>query len=197
MIAIAATVLGVYKSRLTLEFHGLLYLSAAALASGLLNYAGRALAGAFPAPPGWTVWVVSAAAVLCYAIGEGYRGEHWSHRLLQVLAAGLAVSAVATFLVSALVWIAGVSPAIHHVAVIRTLITCVLALGLAYAGSRWERKELVWISYGALAFVTAKLLFEDLQHGHPGSIALSIFLYALALILVPRTARLGRKKAMV
>jgi len=52
-------------------------------------------------------------------------------------------------------------------AVIRTLITCVVALALAFSGSRWQRTELIWIAYGTLALVTAKLLFEDLQHGHP------------------------------
>src|SRR5208337_3633840 len=56
--AIVATILGVRASRLTLEFHGLAYLAAAAYASGLLDYAGRALAGTFPAAPGWIVWIV-------------------------------------------------------------------------------------------------------------------------------------------
>ena len=40
-----------------------------------------------------------------------------------------------------------------------------------------------------VAFVTAKLLFEDLPHGHSGSIAISIFLYAGALLIVSRLAR--------
>ena len=193
--AIMATSLGVRAARLTLEFHGLLYLAAAAFASGLLNYAGRALAGTFPTPPGWLVWIVAAFAVLCYAIGGRCRSQQWNQRLLQLLSATLAVSAVATFLVSALMWLAatGMTLGDSHVAVIRTLITCALALALAFSGSRWQRIELVWIAYGALALVTAKLLFEDLHHGHPGSIAISIFLYAVALIVVPRMARLGRR----
>jgi hypothetical protein len=45
-----------------------------------------------------------------------------------------------------------------------------------------------------LAFVTAKLLFEDLPRGHSGSIAVSIFLYAVALMLVPRMARMGPQR---
>lgn len=196
MAAVVATFLGARSTRLTLEFHGLVYLSAAAFASGLLDYAGRALGGTFPTAPGWMVWIVAASAILCYAIGAGDRGDRWNQRLLQLLSATLAVSAVATFLVSALVWLAeaGMTPAIHHVAVIRTLITCVLALALAFSGSRWQRIELIWIAYGTLAFVTVKLLFEDLRHGHPGSIAISIFLYAVALIILPRMTRLGRRR---
>jgi hypothetical protein len=194
LASIAVTLLGVRTIHLTLEFHGLLFLTSAAWVSGLLDYAGRALGGAFPVAPGKVVWIVAASGVLCYVIDRRGRGARWNERLLQLLAAILAVSAVATFLVSALVWLAesGVTPAIHHVAVIRTLITCLLALALAFSGSRWRRGELVWIAYGALGLVSAKLLFEDLQHGHPGSIAISIFLYAVALILVPRMARLGR-----
>jgi hypothetical protein len=194
--AIVATVVGVRTGRLTLQFHGLLYLAAAAFASGLLDYAVRALAGTFPSAPGWMVWLVAASVLLCYAVGGRFPGELWKQRLLRLLSAILAVSAAATLLVSALVWLAaiGMTPGASHIAVIRTLITCALALTLAFGGSRWQRIELVWTAYGTLAFVTAKLLFEDLPHGQPGSIAVSIFLYAVALIIVPRMARLGSQR---
>ena len=194
--AIAATFLGVRSTRLTLEFHGLLYLAAAAFVSGLLDYAGRALAGSFPAAPGWTVWTVAASAVLCYSIGGRFRGDQWNHRFLRLLSATLAVSAAVTFLVSALMWLAaaGMTPGESHVAIIRTLITCAVALALAYSGARWRRIELLWIAYGVLALVTVKLLVEDLHHGHPGSIAVSISLYAVALIAIPRMARMGWRR---
>lgn len=192
--AVIATVIGVRVARLTPEFHGLVYLTAAAYASGLLRYAAQALAGTFPTAPGWMVWVVAVAALACFAIGGRFPGEFWNERLLRLLAAVLATSAVATFLVSCLVWLAtiGMTLGAAHVAVIRTLITCGLALGLAAAGSRWRRIELAWTAYGMLAVVGAKLLFEDLPHGHSGAIAISIFLYAVTLILVPRVARMGR-----
>jgi hypothetical protein len=195
--SIVAILAGVRMERLTPEFHGLVYLAAAAFVSGLLEYGARALAGTFPAAPGWVVWIVSAAALLCYAIGGRFEGERWNHRLLRLLAAILAVSAAATFLVSGLVWLAaiGMTPGASHVAVIRTLITCALALALAFGGSRWERIELVWTAYGTLALVAVKLLFQDLPQGHSGSIAVSIFLYAAALIIVPRVARPAAKKA--
>jgi len=194
--AILATLLGVRKARLTPEFHGLVYLAAAAFASGLLKYAARALAGTFPDAPGSMVWLVAASVLLCYAVGGRFPGERWNQRLLRLLSAILAASAAATLLVSGLVWLAAVAmtPGASHVAVIRTLITCALALTLAFAGSRWQHIELVWTAYATLAFVTAKLLFEDLPHGHSGSIAVSIFLYAVALIIVPRMARLGSQR---
>ena len=197
--AILVTVVGVRTARLTLEFHGLVYLGAAAFASGLLKYAARALAGTFPNAPGWMVWLVAASVLLCYAVGGRFPGERWNQRLMRLLSAILAVSAAATLLVSALVWLAsvGMTPGASHIAVIRTLITCALALTLAFGGSRWQHIELVWTAYGTLALVTAKLLFEDLPHGHSGSIAISIFLYAVALIIVPRMARMGSQRKSV
>jgi len=190
VISLVATWAGVRMARLTPEFHGLLYLTAAAFSSGLLQYGTRALAGTFPAAPGWMVWVVAVAALLCYTIGGRYRGERWNERFMRLLAATIAVSAVATFLISCLVWFeaVGMTPSAVHVAVIRTLITCALSLALAFGGAHLCRFELVWTAYGTLIFVAAKLLFEDLPHGQSASIAISIFLFAVALILVPRIA---------
>ncbi|MGA2004007.1 MAG: hypothetical protein ABSG70_11525 [Terriglobales bacterium] len=189
--SIVATVVGVRMARLTPEFHGLAYLTAAAFASGLLLYAGRALAGTFPTAPGGIVWMVAVSALLCYFIGGRFEGDRLNQRLLRLLSAVLAISAIATFLVSCLVWLAaiGMNIGASHIAIIRTLIPCALALAVAWSGSRWRRIELVWTAYGILVFVSAKLLFEDLPHGHSGSIAISIFLYAVALIMVPQVAR--------
>jgi hypothetical protein len=49
------------------------------------------------------------------------------------------------------------------------------------------------IAYAALAFVAAKLLFEDLRHGRMEFIAASIFLFAVTLLGVPRLARMGNR----
>jgi len=79
------------------------------------------------------------------------------------------------------------------VAFIRTLIICAMALGLAFAGSHWRRLELRRLAYAGLALVAAKLVYEDLRHGHMGFIAGSIFLFALTLIGVPRLTRDGER----
>jgi predicted tellurium resistance membrane protein TerC len=49
-----------------------------------------------------------------------------------------------------------------------------------------------YLAYGALAFLAAKLLFEDLRHGHMEFIAASIFVFAITLIAVPRLVRMGK-----
>lgn len=72
------------------------------------------------------------------------------------------------------------------VAVIRTAVACLVALGLAWGGTRWRRKELVWLAWVALALTALKVLFEDVLHGHLAFTAISIFLYAVTLLLVPK-----------
>jgi predicted tellurium resistance membrane protein TerC len=84
-----------------------------------------------------------------------------------------------------------VSPGPHHLAFIRTLTICVAALALAFSGAHWRRVELTRIGYATLALVAAKLVLEDMRHGHLEFIAASIFLFAVTLIAVPRIARMG------
>jgi hypothetical protein len=189
--AILATSGGVNLSRLSLAFHGLVYLCAAAFASGLLQYAVHAVVGAFPPPPEAITWIIAAATILCYAVGGQMENTDWKPQLFHTLSAALAVGSAATILVFALVGLTAtvITPGSSHIAVIRTLTACALALALAWLGPRWRRIELVWLAYATLAAVAAKLLFEDLRQGHPEFIAASIFLFAVTLILVPQLAR--------
>ncbi len=194
--AIAATILGVRTKHLTLEFHGLVFLWAAAFSSGLLLYITHALVGTAPASPTGLILIVAAAAAVSYAVERRFQADQWRHYVLDILSGILAVGAAAALLVYALVRLTQVviTPGASHIAVIRTLTTCALALVLAYSGSRWQRKELGWLAYGALVFVASKLVFEDMRNGHLGFTAVSIFLYAITLLSVPRLIRIGQKK---
>lgn len=194
--AILATSAGARRSCISLEVHGLIYLIAAASASGLLTYASHALTGAFPEPPLRAAWIIAGITIFCYAIGSQPQSGTWKRRLFQTVAAILAVGAAATLLVSSLVWLTAhvITPGQSHIAVIRTLAGCALALAMAYFGPRWQRTELLWITYGMLALVASKLLIEDLSQGRPEFIAASIFLFAVTLILVPQLARRVAKK---
>jgi hypothetical protein len=196
MAAILATYTGTRRNCLTLEFHGLLYLTAAAFTCRLLYYAAHTLVGVFPEPPMRVAWIIAGVTILCYAISGQTPVTNWKQRFFQTLAAILAVGAATMLLISALVWLTAhaITPRESHVAVIRTLAACAVALALAYFGPRWQRPELLWITYGTLALVAAKLLLEDLSQGRPEFIAASIFLYAVTLILVPQLARRSAKK---
>jgi hypothetical protein len=193
--AVAAAFLGARLSRPALEFHGLVYLLAASIASGLLQYAFRALAGTLPGAPGMSVCLTSACAVFCYAAGKTGQPKRWAAQILPVVFATLAVGAGAAMVVRGLMGLLALSmnPAPHHLAFIRTLTLCAAALALAFSGAHWRRMELTWIGYATLGLVAVKLVFEDLRRGHLEFIAASIFLFAVTLIAVPRIARMGQK----
>lgn len=192
ILAIGATLLGVRTARRTLEFHGLAFLVAAVFSSGLPTWTARALLGRFPATAGWTISIVSGAAVFGYAALTG-AGEPARRPppLFRLLHATLALSAAAGLLLWGLVRItAGITPAAEHLAVLRTLTGCALTVLLAWTGSRRKLPELVWLAWGLLVCIAGKLFFEDLHHGHLGFTALSIFVYAFTLLAVPRLVRL-------
>jgi hypothetical protein len=193
--SIVATVVGIRLNRLTLEFHGSAYLMAAAIASGLLDYAFHSLAGNLPGVPGWGVCVVTACAVLCYTAGKPAQEETWHRKLFHLVSATLASCAIAALVVECLVWIIAlrVNVGAPHVAFIRTFTMCTIAFALAYSGSRLRRMELTWIGYTTLGLAAAKLVFEDLRLGQLGFIAASIFIFAVTLIATSRIARIGQR----
>ena len=193
--AVAAAFLGTRLSRPALEFHGLAYLLAASIASGLLQYAFRALAGTLPGAPAMGICLISACAAFCYAAGKTGQPERWTARVMPVASATLAVGAGAAMVVEGLMGLLALSmnPAPHHLAFIRTLTLCAAALALAFSGAHGRRMELTRIGYATLVLVAAKLVSEDLRQGHLEFVAASIFLFAVTLIAVPRIARMGQK----
>jgi hypothetical protein len=191
LAAVIATGLGVHVRSPALDLHGVVYLSGAVSASGLLEYAGRALAGSYPPAPGALPILAAAAALVCTAMVSRYPGEHWDERLLRLLPAILAVYALAALAAAALVWLIArrAAPALPQLAVIRTIVTCAAALLLAFGGARWKRLELVWMAYAAAILGSLKLVFEDLRFGSTRSLAASLLIYGTVLILIPRLVR--------
>ncbi|MGC2890839.1 MAG: hypothetical protein WB627_17345 [Candidatus Acidiferrum sp.] len=196
LAAVIAIGLGVRRRSPTLDLHGVVYLTGAVCASGLLVYAGRTLAGSYPPAPGALPIVAAAVALLGTAMLSRYPGEGRGERLLRMLPAILAVYALAALAVGALVWLIsrGVPVSPPHLAVLRTLVTCAAALMLAFVGARWKRLELVWMAYAAAALGSLKLVFEDLRIGSAQSLAVSLLIYGTVLILIPRLVRAGRRR---
>jgi len=193
--SIASTLLGIRLHRLTFQIHGMLLLMWATAFSGLFGYVLHTLIGTLPVTLTASVGVASVATLIFYAAGKAAVEETWVSQSIRFVSAALAVCALAAFLSQGLLFLLAlyITPEIHHVAFIRTLTCCAVALSVAFAGSRWSRRELTNIGYVTLAFIAAKLLFEDLRHGHFGFIAGSIFLFAISLIAAPRLARLRPK----
>jgi hypothetical protein len=185
----------------TLEFHGAVYLLAAAVDAGLVLYAFDALL-ADPTAPHASLTLasagVAAVAAVCYgsllatarpsAIPELDRVvETMMAALVVWAAAGLAAGVIEGPLVAA----GGEQASRAFVATGRTAVLAALAVGLAWAGRRWSRRELVWIVYPLLGIGGAKLLGEDFRYGQPFTMFMALAFYGAALFLTPRLLKRG------
>lgn len=190
--AISAVAVFTRTKYFSLAMHGALYLFAAGIACGLFTYACSALAGKVPTWPEWSLWVVALAGLVSYGLGSRVSGEGWRARMLWLVHAAVVGSAVAALAVAG---VAGLSPgelSASRLSMVRTGVTCVIALGLGYAGSQWNRVELGWVAYGAIGLGALKLVVEDLRFGSAGTLMVSLLFYGLILILLPRLTRFGR-----
>ena len=175
------------------ELQGAIFLCAAALVSDVTSYVFGALAGAHLDRSALAAWVIGGTATAAYFVAKDSKDAGWTRQILRLVAATLGVSAIAALAVEGMMTLArfGVSLDTHHIAFLRTLVISTISLALAFAGSRWGRVTMTRLAYVALAFLAAKLIFEDLRHGHMEFIAGSIFLFAITLIAVPRLVRMG------
>jgi len=198
-LAVAATGLGGRFDRITLKFHGAVYVAAAATAAGLVVCAYR---GLFAEPTG--IWeppkavgiVVTLVAAACYAILAATRGEavrRWFELLPQAIVGAAAVWSVAGLtagVLSAPITAAfGADAAAPLVAASRTAVIVILAMALAGASRRWSLRELTWFVYPVLVAGGIKLIFEDFDYDQPVALFLALALYGSALIATPRLMR--------
>jgi hypothetical protein len=178
--AVVALGVGSRLRRTELIVHGDLYLLAAALVSALPLRFAAAFVGEHLEPASLAVWVAAVSAACCYAAclaaarGVSPRDSFVPALILAASAGSLLVLTVAPQLGT------------HSLAAFRTAVICVFALGLAFAGSRASRRELVWISYAVIALGAIKLALEDLRRSTPAALAVSLVFYGALLILVPK-----------
>jgi hypothetical protein len=195
--AILGTFFGVRSSRWTLAFHGALYLAMAGYFSGLWGYSAGALAGPLAPPSGWGLWTTVLSALLCCAMiwWERECSAQRIRSLLRLIFSSSATYAATALALAGVVWIISSSLAAGTpvLAVVRTLVLCLVIVGLSFSGAKWHRAELIWIAYAAIAFCTLKLLFEDLRYGTTASLATSLFFYGTIWVLVPRFVRSGAR----
>jgi hypothetical protein len=195
--AIAAAIVGGQNDRRAFEFYAMAFLLAGAAQSALPGFLFSALTGTPPGQPAPGVWLIACSAVACYAAVGARTGNSWMAQALHLGFAALAAGLAAAFLIVELMTLVALRtvPGPHHVAFVRTLVLCLVALAMVYAGSRWRRLELSRLGYAALALVAIKIVTEDLRHGRLAYIAGSIFLVAVTLIAAPRMARARPKPA--
>lgn len=188
LLGAGAVLLYRHNTGFGLALHASLYLAAAAVWSPSFSYAREALAGAVPGQPHWTVWIVLASALFCYSLAPHSAGEFRSRRMLWIIPAGLAsvgVAALGVAMIHALVS-ARFALTASSTAGIRTVVTCLIALGLGFLANRFKRPELGWLAYVAVGLGALKLFIEDLPLGNAASLMVSLLFYGLILIVLPR-----------
>ena len=191
--ACAAYWIGKRLQSIMLELHGAALLCAAAVVSGMAQYVFGALAATIPIGPRPSVFAVCVSAILSFTVERKAIDDSWHGRVLQFVPALLSVCAGCALLAHGVVVLSAYAVTVeaHHTAFLRTLVVSAVSLFLAFTGSRWGWSAMIRLAYAALAFLAAKLLFEDLRHGHMVFIAGSICLFAVTLIAVPRLVRWG------
>jgi hypothetical protein len=188
VVAVLAAVLYKRTAIITLGVQSSFFLAAAAVVSPLAGYIFNAFAKSVPTAPGFSVWSIALASVVCYTTSLRGPADDGNRRFLWIIPAVLAAFTITSIVVAGIVWLAAgyLEPAASRLSVIRTIVICALAITLGFLGLRWKRKELNWISYGAVGFGTLKLVFEDLRYGNPASLVVSFLFYGMILILLPR-----------
>lgn len=196
-LAVLMAGLGRRYDRLTLRHHAAAYVLAAALASGLLQGASRALLGGEisggAATASLPALVVLAASLLAFGILADRRPDRtWWQRLPEAVPAALAAWGLGGLLVVIVApWLVPLASARAAVATLRTAVLSLLAMAVAEAGRRPPLTVLGALVYPTLAVTGLKLVSEDLPSGNPATLFVSFALYGVALITAPRRLRKG------
>jgi hypothetical protein len=177
-----------------MQFQGAVYFLAAAFTVGLPRYVFGALAGTVPGRLVVSIFMILVCSVLVEIVARAFTPSNRMQTVLQFIPLLIATCTMCAVLVQGVVFLSGQGTSIsaHHLAFIRTLVISGVSLCMALAGSRPSHAVMKYLAYGALAFLAAKLLFEDLRHGHMEFVAASIFVFAITLITVPRLVRMGK-----
>ncbi len=70
-----------------------------------------------------------------------------------------------------------------------TIVLTAAALVLAWCGTRWHRKELVWLTYAFIAAAGLRIILRDLPTAKAIELVIPLLLFGAALILLPRMLR--------
>jgi len=195
ILALVCLRTGRESGRMTLKWHGTLYLVAAAVLSGLTAWSAARLlrAGADWVSPDPEAWISAAAAMFGYAMA--WRSPRtgswpWPRKLVVLLLAANCAWVVAGLATGTLIALYSALGAAARAAVfqptLRTAVLLALSLTMAWSGTRWQRFEAVWLVYPFLVLTGYKLAVQDLPRGQTLPLFASLFLFGGALVLLPR-----------
>jgi hypothetical protein len=199
-LALAAAWSGRHLRRTTPFVHAVIFLSAAAIVSGLVATALAGLiapAAARPGAVGPAAWTSLAAVCGCWHLSRTRGAEAPStvlRALRLILSILLVTGAAGAFIavVQSSLPVASGSP-LHAglLATLRTAVLAALALAVAWLGRGALRPEFTALVYPILGWGALKLLVEDVRTSPPFLLVVAFSLYGAALIVGPRIVRDG------
>ncbi len=183
--------LGGSHDRITLRFHGVVYLTAAAVVSGLVPAVHDSLVahptGAWR-PATLMSFLVAVAVTVGYILLVATRSKDpsWFALLPQAILAGLLAWVSAglgtMWLAGGLANAPGPDADIAYLATSRTAMLCILAVLMAWLARRYSLRELGWLVYPLLVGEGMRLLLEDIRYRRPSTLFVTLALYGGALI---------------
>jgi hypothetical protein len=193
--------IGREADRMTLKWHGTLYLLVAAAGSGLWVWSTERLLGAgdIRAPLAPAASIGAGAAVLGYTLTFRSRRTSdwpWPRRLIVLLLAANCIWTVGGLAAEALAWVSagvGLSAAPFR-PTLRTAVLTGLSVAAAWTGVRSRRFELAWVVYPLMAVAAYKLVVQDFLQGQTLPLFAGLFLYGGALVFLPRILQKPRRE---
>lgn len=192
-LAIVCTGTGGWWAKLTLQVHGGIYLALALLSSGSLAQSARFLLGtdAWPGISPIVLCGAAAVALLIYVQVMRYApvtGDGWNFRALRLATASVLIWQALGVSTGALTGIlhqfSGLSPGDPYCATLRTGAVTAAALLLAWVG-----RDFAQFVYPLMLLGGYRLVAVQLGQDHKASLFLSLLLFGVALIAIPRLRR--------
>ena len=119
-------------------------------------------------------------------VGTRRRDSAWNALLPQAIVAVLlgfvAAGVGARWLAEAFASAPGPDADFAYVATGRTAVLCGIAVVMAWAARRYSLRELGWLVIPLLAGEGLRLLLEDIRHGRPATLFITLALYGGALV---------------
>jgi hypothetical protein len=180
----------------TLGLHGAFYLSLGSAFSGATV---QPLAVLFGIGSGASTALLSIGVLFALALSGGATSGtgpaaqgYWRNQISSMVLAAHGVWITAGLAINALMALWQRGAGVGRGVPADTLGTAVLmsfSLGLAWAGARWRKKELVWVLYGLMAVGAYKLATRDFVDEHNFAMVVSLLCYGGALVILPRVLR--------
>jgi len=199
LLAFTAIWVGGVFLRLSLKFHGCVFLVLALAGSSALEQAIGLLLGnrTWPGGAQWAIWSGAITASLCYVLGTRPVASvipSWSSRAWRVLVGGTAILLVAGIAAGLLTagyhLVFGAEASHAYCATLRTFVLAAVALLLSWSAARWsDRPEFGRLVYPVMALGAYRMIGVDLRQDRTAALFLSLLFYGAALMLLPRFSR--------